>query len=67
MDVSSTTLTSTSHQIAEDLFNARVSKGYTVDQLAIATGLTESDIRRVEEGRGNLSSSYIRRIRTALS
>jgi len=66
MDISSTTITAVSHSNSDDLFKARVSNGYTIEQLAIATGLTENEIRQAEEGRGRLSVNYVRRIRSAL-
>lgn len=66
MDISSTTHTATTRKMAEDLFKARVSKGYTITQLAIETGLTESEIRQAEGGRRSLDPNHTRRIQSAL-
>ncbi|KAB1122720.1 hypothetical protein F4V90_18605 [Neorhizobium galegae] len=41
-------------------------KGYSVSELAIATGLTEAEIRLAEDGRMQ-NPDYIRRIKSALA
>ncbi|CDN58446.1 Hypothetical protein RG1141_PB00980 (plasmid) [Neorhizobium galegae bv. officinalis bv. officinalis str. HAMBI 1141] len=68
MDISSTRsiLSDRPAQAAGSLLNARLSKGYSVSELAIATGLTETEIRLAEDGRMQ-NPDYIRRIKSALA
>ncbi|TDK29925.1 XRE family transcriptional regulator [Rhizobium deserti] len=37
----------------ENLRRARLAKGYSHEQLAIVTGLTEAELRQIEEGAEN--------------
>ncbi len=68
MDISSThsIISDRPAQSAGSLLSARLSKGYSVSKLAIATGLTETEIRLAEEGRMQ-KPDYIRRIKSALA
>ncbi|WP_245449314.1 DNA-binding protein [Neorhizobium tomejilense] len=67
MDISSThsIISDRPAQTAGGLLNSRLAKGYSVSELAIATGLTETEIRLAEEGRMQ-KPDYIRRIKSAL-
>jgi transcriptional regulator with XRE-family HTH domain len=56
MDTSSRTQSQTpSRQLpfGENLRRARLAKGYSHEQLAIITGLTEAELRQIEEGAEN--------------
>ncbi|CDZ32734.1 Hypothetical protein NGAL_HAMBI1146_00100 [Neorhizobium galegae bv. officinalis] len=68
MDIASTRsiLSDRPAQTAGSLLNARLAKGYSVSELAIATGLTETEIRLAEDGRMQ-NPDYIRRIKSALA
>ncbi len=68
MDISSThsILLKGPAQTAGSLLNARLAKGYSVTELAIATGLTETEIRLAEEGQMQ-NPNHIRRIKSALA
>jgi transcriptional regulator with XRE-family HTH domain len=52
MDTSSRTQSQTSRPLpfGENLRRARLAKGYSHEQLAIVTGLTEAELRQIEEG-----------------
>ena len=67
MDISSTDsiLSDRPAQTAGSLLNARLSKGHSVSELAIATGLTETEIRLAEDVRIQ-NPDYMRRIKSAL-
>lgn len=53
------------HSVSRDsITSRRLAKGYSLDDLAIATGLTVQEITASEEGRG--SASHVERIEGAL-
>ncbi len=53
-------------QIGKLLSHKREEKGITIEQLAIKTGLSETNLKRIEEGRYNIGVDMLMNIINAL-